>query len=69
MSIFEIQQSKQDKEFVMKSGSMKFDVFSYIFENSSSRGLRVMCFIGRYSLIIMRSMCDKLKIYGNIRFR
>jgi len=34
MNIFEIQQSKQDKEFVMKNGSLEFDVFADILKTA-----------------------------------
>ena len=36
MNIFEIQQSKQDKEFVMKNGSLDFEVFSDILETAGN---------------------------------
>lgn len=36
MNIFEIQQSKQDKEFVMKNGSLEFEVFSDILETAGN---------------------------------
>ena len=34
MNIFEIQQSKQDKEFVMKNGSLEFEVFADILKTA-----------------------------------
>lgn len=34
MNIFEIQQSKQDKEFVLKNGSLDFEVFADILETA-----------------------------------
>ena len=34
MSIFEIQQSKQNKEFVMKNGSWEFEVFADILKTA-----------------------------------
>ena len=34
MNIFEIQQSKRDKEFVMKNGSLEFEVFADILEKT-----------------------------------
>ena len=35
MNIFEIQQSKQDKEFVMKNGSLEFEAFADIIEKTA----------------------------------
>lgn len=34
MNIFEIQQSKRDKEFVMKNGSLEFEVFADILKTA-----------------------------------
>lgn len=34
MSIFEIQLSKQDKEFVLKNGSLEFEVFADILKTA-----------------------------------
>lgn len=34
MNIFEIQQSKQDKEFVMKNGSLEFEVFADVLKTA-----------------------------------
>ena len=34
MNIFEIQQSKQDKEFVLKNGSLEFEVFADILKTA-----------------------------------
>lgn len=34
MSFFEIQQSKQDKEFVLKNGSLEFEVFADILKTA-----------------------------------
>jgi hypothetical protein len=36
MNIFEIQQSKTDKEFVLKNGSLEFEVFADIFERAGN---------------------------------
>ena len=35
MNIFEILQSKRDKEFVLKNGSLEFEVFADIFEKTA----------------------------------
>lgn len=35
MNIFEIQQSKDDREFVLKNGSLEFEVFANILEKTA----------------------------------
>ena len=34
MNIFQIQQSKQDKEYVLKNGSLEFEVFADILKTA-----------------------------------